>query len=130
VGEDETGEPFLGASGSGTLPVRAGDDGTTASSSASGLWTGTTAGTCAGRRQRGERQRQHNDDDGTRWHGSPGAVRTGNGGARRSDRRPRARQRSASDRCAVGRRLYTGAHVMDSTGLLVQSADGVWWLSR
>jgi hypothetical protein len=51
-GEDETGEPFLGACGSGTLPARVGGDGTTATSSTSGLRTGATAGTYAGRRRR------------------------------------------------------------------------------
>jgi hypothetical protein len=51
-GEDETGEPFLGAGGSGTLPARVGGDGTATTSSASGLRTGATAGTYAGRRRR------------------------------------------------------------------------------
>jgi hypothetical protein len=54
-GEDKTGEPFLGADGSGTLLVRAGGDGTIASSSTSGLWTGVMVGTCVGRWRRGER---------------------------------------------------------------------------
>jgi hypothetical protein len=51
-GDDEMGEPFLGAGGSGTLPVRVGGDGTAAPSSTSGLRTGTMTGTYVGRWRR------------------------------------------------------------------------------
>jgi hypothetical protein len=46
------GEPFLGAGGSGTLPVRVGGDGTAAPSSTSGLQTGAMTGTYVGRWRR------------------------------------------------------------------------------
>jgi hypothetical protein len=129
-GEYETGEPFLGADGSGTLPVRASDDDTIAPSSTSGLRTSATMGTCVGRWRRGERRCQRGDDDDAWWHGSSGTARTGSGGVRRSDMWPRVRQLSASDRGMVDWRLYIGVRTTDSTAPLGQSADGVWWLSR
>jgi hypothetical protein len=51
-GEDETGKPFFGATGSGTLPARVGGNGTVATSSVSGLRTGAIVGTSAGRQRR------------------------------------------------------------------------------
>jgi hypothetical protein len=132
-GRDGTGEPFLGAGGSGTLPARAGSDGTAALSSASGLRTGATAETCARRRRRAERRRQRGDDDGARWHGSPGAAWTGSSDMQRSDSVvgvARSDTGGALDTGAGqnGAPLWRGHDGSAAPGS--QSGRGAWRLSR